>query len=219
MDDPAPHPRGAHSDDLAAIILGHAAMAPERVPVEPRMRPERGHDARSVAVLALVVAVIAALGGWLTSFGADPAAPTAPQPTATVERPASNQAEAAPAAAPATTGAAPAAAHGVDLAVGRVVASRTDAGIASVSVGVTNGGSRAYGGRAGAEVLLLLDGEVVASEQVPPLEPGADARVTVSLGWCPARAMAVTAVLDASAAVAETDERNNATTRSLGFGC
>ena len=81
MEETAGHRQDPDSaPDLAAIVLaapprGRNALAPERVPVTShdggRDTAQRGYDARSVLVLALVVAVLAAVIGWTTSIGED----------------------------------------------------------------------------------------------------------------------------------------------------
>lgn len=240
MEKLASHRQRAGSEDLASIVLGtvggrHAAgdrgagrgapLGPERVPVERGPQREQGYDARSVAVLALVVAVLAALGGWLTSVRDEPrAAPRASDPARSAAvgvASGRDEAVASPVAGPGSdTDQAVAPVRGLDLAMGQLTARRDAAGNGVVTVGVKNAGSLPYGDERGpATVLVLLDGEVVGTEPVQPLEPGGSTRVSLSLGQCPVGSVAVTAVLDPAAAVPEGDERNNATTRSLEFGC
>lgn len=232
MDELASHRQSAGPDDLASIVLRSArdarpgpVVGPERVPVEWRLRQETGFEARSVLVLALVVALLAALGGWLTSIGDEPLTASASDRTERADAASEEAAESSTdhasetATAAPTTDDRPAAVRGIDLAVGRVVAERSSTGSGVVRVGITNAGDQPYAGRIGVSLLLLLDGDVIATEQVPPLEAGASTRMAVQLGWCPAGTLPVTAVLDPGAAVREGDERNNAMTQSASFNC
>src|SRR5205809_118700 len=82
--------------DLAAIVLAdpgrRRTLAPESLPLDTSVR---GFDARSVLVLALVIAVMAGVIGWATMGGS---APTRPAPSKTTSRAATTDtAKAAPA--------------------------------------------------------------------------------------------------------------------------
>lgn len=232
MDDLARYHRSSQPPaDLASIVLGSADPdrrhdAPEQVPLDHGWREQQpGFDARSAAVLALVVAVLAGLVGWATTIGMqpDPAARPGASGDATtvadVEEPRAAASGTGSTASDAESGAAPTAAIGIDLAIGRIVPAKSASGTGIVAVGVGNRGDRAYAGRPASELLVIVDGNVVASEPIPAVEAGESTRVSVSLDWCPAGTVPVTAVLDSSAAVREADERNNATSRSATFGC
>jgi hypothetical protein len=212
-----------HADtvDLASIVLGAPPRrmdAPERVPVDARDRDvQPGFDARSAAVLALVVAVLAALVGWATTIGDPPSvAGDATRSGRSASAAGDTTAGSQGAAEPAAVAPVP---ELVDLAVGRIVPSVDASGVASVTVGVGNAGDLAYSIDDGATLLVLVDGEVAASDAVPDLAAGASARVTLPLASCPGASAAVTAVLDPGAGVRESDERNNATSRIAPFDC
>lgn len=224
MDDLATRPRPPRTErlDIAAIVLG-----------DPPARRRGGHDrrlggvtsgyeARSVLVLAIVVALLAGVVGWAMHVGRDAAAPasvTQPAPAAGAR--ASAQADPAPVVADPRVEdtARPAAAPGVDLGIGRIVASRTATGGGVVRVVVANRGSRPLRAASGAQLLVLLDGQVVAERAVGDMAAGSSLTEEVRLDACPAARHAVVAVIDPRAAVAELDERDNATTRTMTFDC
>ncbi len=216
--------------DLATIVLGRTQAgerridAPERVPAWLETGTERGYDARSVAVLALVVAVLAAVVGWSTSIGDTP-----PPSSATVgasPAPASSDAAlgdaigtAATAVERSATAAKPApVATGANLAAGRLVATRSGSGAGLVTVAVRNSGD-APTAASGAEVLVLADGDVMGTGRVGAIAPGASARVEVPLDWCPSGTVALVAVIDPGAVVREASEFDNSVSRSTSFGC
>ena len=212
--------------DLAAIVLGterwsreRPVGAPERVPAWMDHSPVRGYDARSVAVLGLVVAVLAGLVGWLTTFDegsrVTPPAPARSEASSTgATGPAATVADPAPQpAGPATS-----LPEGVDLAAGRLTLGASGAGFGLVTLSVRNAGADDLAS-SGASVLLLVDGAVVGAEQLGPLASGAAARVVVPLGWCPAGEMPVVAVIDPGSLVREANVRNNALSQRASFGC
>jgi hypothetical protein len=226
MDERASESAGSRNDvDLAAIVLGAASVreqaerridAPEYVPIDHGRHPERGYDLRSAAVLALVVAVLAAIVGWATTIGDAPSIET-PKPTAAKTDEAAVVSE--PAADTDAEAAAATPVPGIDLTVGRIIPARGASGSGLVTVGIGNGGDTAFAARGGGTVLVILDGEVVATEPLPAIEAGSSTRVSVPLTWCPSGTVAMTAVVDPGAVVREANERNNATSRSATFGC
>lgn len=226
MDDATLRTRDAHQPaDLASIVLGldepaRRLDAPERVPLDDGWHGHQpGFDARSAAVLALVVAVLAALIGWATTVGDQPAATSQDVEAAATSVPEAESGSATVADAVGPSSDAPVAVEAIDLAIGRIVPAVAAGGGAIVAVGIGNAGELAYPARAGATVLLVVDGEVAASEAIPAIEPGESTRVTIALESCPTGTVPVTAVLDPSAGVREADERNNATSRAATFGC
>ncbi|MCB0880338.1 MAG: hypothetical protein KDC46_15305 [Thermoleophilia bacterium] len=225
-------PRDTSGDpaDLASIVLGHAYggdddgggvrrwHAPEHVPLDTDRGASIALDARSALVLALVVAVIVGGVAWATTTwrsAGDTAAPAA----ATTTTGDSSAATVADTTTTAPADATPALAPGTDLAIGRIVPARGASGAGIVAVGISNRGSVASTARQGATVLVLVDGEVAASDAVPAIEPGESTRVTVALDTCPTGTVSITAVVDPGAVVKESDERNNATSRQASFGC
>lgn len=215
--------------DLASIVLGRTTAgdrridAPERVPTWFDGAPERGYDARSVVVLALVVAVLAAVVGWSTTIGDTPTsagdAATASSPTPDTAALGDALGVAATAVERSTKAAAEApAARGANLAAGRLVASRSGSGAGLVTVTVRNGGDVATAAT-GAEVLVLADGDVMGTARIGALAAGAATSVEVPLGWCPAGTVALVAMVDPGSAVSETSEFDNAVSRSASFGC
>jgi hypothetical protein len=222
--------------DLAAIVLGRTQAAerrfdaPERVPAWVDRAPARGYDARSLAVLALVVAAFAATIGWVTSIGDEPRVPAASsgreepatKATGTADEPdlvaAFGARGAAAERATESATAAPSAAPGPNLVAGRIVASRSGSGAGLVAVSVRNAGDSATPA-SGTQVLVLADGAVMGTGELGSVAAGASAKVEVPLDWCPAGTVALVAVLDPSSAVREADERDNAISRSASFGC
>lgn len=209
--------------DLATIVLGRTSDgrpwhdAPERVPVWTATAPSRGYDPRSVVILAIVVAALAAVVGWAMTVD-DPALASRPGSLgasmgvlgASLDR----------AVAPAVAAKAPAApaAMGANLAAGRLVGSRAGSGSGLVTLAVRNAGDAATAA-AGTDVLVLADGAVMGSARLGPLAPGASASVDVPLDWCPAGSVAIVAIIDPRSAVHEANEHDNSTSRSIDLGC
>ncbi len=229
MDDVA-HATSHEDPDLAAIVLGRTQAgdrridAPEQVPAWIDHAPARGYDARSVAVLALVVAVLAAVLGWATNI-ADRASEPDDVPAVTTPNASPDDAFGDALGSATTAVAASAkrasttpAVRGVDLVPGRIVVSKSGSGSGLVTVAVRNVGSTDLRS-ANATVLVLLDGEVVGTHAIGSLAAGESTRLEFPIGWCPADASALVALVDAGAAVREADERNNALTQSARFGC
>lgn len=234
MDDMA-RSTSREDSDLATIVLGRTQAgdrrfdAPERVPAWFDGAPERGYDARSVFVLALVVAILAAVIGWSTTIGDAPptnagnAGSTTAPASAAAATPDAALGDALGAAATAVersaTSARPApAAAGANLAAGRIVATRSGSGAGLVTVSVRNSGDAATT-RAGTEVLVLADGDVMGAGRLDALAPGASARVEIPLDWCPSGTVALVAVVDPGAVVREASEFDNSVSRSASFGC
>ncbi len=220
--------------DLASIVLGATKSvddrrldAPERVPAWLDDAPARGYDARSVAVLALVVGVLAAIIGWSTTIGDSPV-PTARD--ASRSTPAASPDDALgdafgaagsvverSARSATTAKAASAAVTGANLAAGRIVATRSGSGAGLVALSVRNTGDAATA--AGTDVLVLADGDVMGTAQLGVVAPGASARVEVPLDWCPSGTVALVAVIDPGSVVREASEFDNSVSRSASFGC
>ena len=226
---PKPGPAG-HEPDLASIVLGsvrphgRTTGLPEAVPTWLERHDSSRFDARSVAILALVVAVLAGIVGWATGLDATEPITQSPRAAGTSrsesDRPSTTQRDAAGAPAAgsdAEAAAAPVLVDGIDLSPGRIVAGRAATGGGLVTVSVRNGGSRPA--VAGAQVLVLMDGDVIGTERLGALEPGASARIELPVGWCPAGAVSLVAVVDAGSALREANERDNSLTRSTAFGC
>lgn len=215
--------------DLATIVLGRTQAgerrvdAPERVPAWLETGSERGYDARSVAVLALVVAVLAAVVGWSTSIGDTPPSPagadaaSVPAPTDAALGDAIGAAATAVERSTAVASPAPVA-TGANLAAGRLLAARSGSGTGLVTVAVRNDGD-APTAASGTDVLVLADGTVMGAGRLGALAPGASARVEVPLDWCPAGTVALVAVVDPGAVVRESSEFDNSVSRSASFGC
>jgi hypothetical protein len=221
--------------DLVSIVLGTTQHgdgrrldAPERVPAWIDDAPARGYDARSVAVLALVVAVLAATVGWATSLDDTPgpssaatarsAAPTASPDDAFGDALGSASTAVERAASTTTKRAATPAASGANLAAGRLLASRSGSGAGLVTLAVRNTGDAATAA-AGTQVLVLADGDVMGTGQLGSVAPGASARVQVPLDWCPAGTVALVAIVDPGSVVREANEYDNSISRSTSFGC
>jgi hypothetical protein len=218
--------------DLASIVLGagasarpadegRRAVAPEAVPLEPRPGiGAGGFDARSVIVLALVVAVLAAVVGWVaTGRDDDPSALPSSTGGEKVEAPAADEGASTVASTVGDEAASQAVAKGVDLAIGRVATGTSGSSGASVVVGVANHGGVDLPATDGATLLVLVDGAIAATAPLPALAAEGATRVDVPLNWCPAGAVPVTVVLDPGAVVRELDERNGAVTRTSTFTC
>jgi hypothetical protein len=208
--------------DLAAIVLASTPRherridGPERVPVELRDGLPRGFDARSVAVLAVVVAALAAIVGWAFN--------SSEQSVASRDLPAASTAEGADAAAPASSpsaveAAAVPVAEGIDLVPGRITTTRSASGGGLVSVVVRNGGTQDVLDASGATVLLVVDGELAGSQPLVRLDAGTGSRAEFVLDSCPSGDVPVVAVVDPSNVVAELDERDNSIGRTASFGC
>lgn len=227
--------------DLAAIVLadararsarGGAGSAdgsrrphPELAPVVLRTAP---YDARSALVLAIVVAAMAAVVGWFTAGGRDQV-PTPPS-TQPVERRGTTlgagvhgpvRADEGPGTLAADSAQPPAPApRGVDVAVGRVTASRSGAGGGIVRIAVANQGSDALDASAGGlQVSVLLDGVPVGERVLGAVPAAGTAATELSLDSCPSGRHALVVVLDPRGLVAEVDERDNASSRMVSFGC
>jgi hypothetical protein len=201
--------------DLAAIVLAdpgrRRSLAPESTPLDTDVR---GFDARSVLVLALVVAVMAGVIGWATMRG--PAAPPATKASATPtptpeaqERPASETKVEQPAA--------PIAPRGVDLAPARIVTT-SSGGSGIVRVDIANQGRTALGA-SGVAVLVLLDGQSIGEDTVGAIDATGSTTTEFNLGYCPSGSHAVAVVIDPRGQVREADERDNARTQTVAFRC
>jgi hypothetical protein len=212
--------------DLATIVLGdeRARRSAER---RGRLRGQvasgtgmrDGYDARSVLVLAVVVAVLATVIGWSTTIAReeDPPAPTkvdvAPR-TETVSKDAAASDVAGPG-----MGAVVAPPKGVQLQVGRIVASKSGNGGGILRVGVANRGAVDGDEALGTQLLVLMDGEVVGERSLSALDAGASASTEVGLDTCPSGRHTVVAIVDPRGAIAEADDRDNAVSSTVSFGC
>ena len=224
MDDVTTRPAPTDTTDLAAIVLGTDRArerhlgAPERVPAWHEPTPTSGFDARSVAVLGLVVAVFAGIIGWVTTIDDAPPAPTTPKVATRASDaapgPAAGDVKPAAAAVSGDTALAP----GIDLVPGRLTMSRSGSGSGLVELSVRNAGATDLAAGS-ATALLVVDGDVVGTEPLGALASGASTRLEVSMGWCPSGALPVVAVLDPGSVVRESNERNNSISRRAAFGC
>lgn len=218
------HPSDPRQADLASIVVGDAiarrerdAMAPERTPVRVLETGPTGYDARSVLVLAVVVAVLAAIVGWGMTLGREERVPTAKQPVAAAASVVAAPASVVDAASTKLDDAALAAPAGIDLAPGAIAFARRADGAAVLRVGVKNVGDAPA--ESGAGVLALLDGEVLADGSVAPLEAGAAGVAELRLGSCPTGRHSLVVVIDPQARVRESAEGDNASSRSLIVDC
>lgn len=214
---PRSHARGA-DPDLAAIVLAERP-APRAAAVEPE--PARagthppGFDARSVLVLALVVATMAGVIGWATSAVSEPPLAASAGGSSAPEGPARVAGPPMPAPVASPNRVAPA---GIDLAPGRLVAMRSGSGGGIVRVAVANQGRTSLGAE-GTQVLFLLDGSLVGERTVGAIDALGGSTTELTLESCPAGRHQLAVVVDPRGLVVEADERDNATTQSVSFGC
>ena len=205
--------------DLASIVLAdpgrsRRALAPERLPLEPE---SPGLDARSALVLAFVVATLAAVIGWATMGGA-----STPK-TAAADKPVAKETPAAAADEPlpfadTSKPAAPVAPRGVDLAPARIVATKSGSGGGIVRVGIANQGRDALAST-GTAVLVLLDGESIGEDTIGGIDATSSTTTEFSIGYCPSGSHSLVVVVDPRGQVREADERDNARTQTVAFGC
>jgi hypothetical protein len=168
-----------------------------------------GYDARSVLVLALVVAALAAVVGWTTTVGmGDTTTPTAQRSTATV---ASTPKVAAPAVAPVR--------QGIELKVGQVTTARSSSGGAVIRVSVANAGTVDGDTRIGTKLVVLLDGAVVGERALGGIAAGSSATTELGLDSCPSGRHTIAVIVDPRSAIRELDETDNARTSIASFGC
>jgi hypothetical protein len=215
---------GMRDLDLASIVLANPgrrrSLAPERMPLEPETH---GFDARSALVLALVVATMAGVVGWATMGGvAKPNAPVARSAGASkADVAATTNAPAADETLPFADAAkpvAPAAPKGVDLAPARVVALKSGNGGGIIRVGIANQGRDALGA-SGAAVLVLMDGEQVGEDTIGGIDATSSTTTELALGYCPSGSHSLVVIVDPRGQVREADERDNARTQTVAFGC
>jgi len=206
-------------DDLAAIVLAQ--------PDEGRLERIRSYDARSVLLLALVVAALAMVVAGLMTRGDDsPVTVPGSQTTsrvdsATVDAPPTGSgtgdapANGAAGAAEATTvtgadatrqgaAATPAAApNGIALEVGRITATPDAArGALVLRATVTNRGTDALVAGNGARLLVLVDDQVAGTATMGQLAAGgARATYSVSTYTCTPGRHVVTVIADATSRV------------------
>lgn len=202
--------------DLAAIVLADSgrrrSLPPESTPLDTHVR---GFDARSVLVLALVVAVMAGVVGWATVGG--PGTPPTKQPSTAAAEPATPATE-QPATQPRLEEpAVPLAPRGIDLAPARILAT-TSAGAGIVRVEIANQGRTALGA-SGTAVMVLLDGQSIGEDMVGAIDATGSTTTEFNLGACPGGSHAVAVLIDPRDQVREADERDNARTQTVAFGC
>lgn len=235
MDDMAT--RRSDAPDLATIVLadrrarrraarsGNAAWQPE-TELADLVTARHGFDARSALVLALVVATLAGVIGWSTTIGREQASspPRATDAAATdaQEQDAADDARDAAARtveAPARQSPAAAAPQGIDLEPGRITALRSGAGGGIVRIGIANRGSDPMAAEHGAQVLVLLDGEPVGERTLGAIDATAAITTELALDSCPSGRRALVVVVDPRGLVQEADERDNARSQLVSFGC
>lgn len=207
--------------DLASIVLAdpgrsRRALPPERLPLEPE---SHGLDARSALVLAFVVATLAGVIGWATMAGS-----RAPTPAAERAGTGEPAVEATLAESPASLvangpkPAAPVAPRGVDLAPARIVATRSGDGGGIVRVGIANQGRDALASTDTA-VLVLMNGERIGEDTIGGIDATSSTTTEFALGSCPSGSHAIVVIVDPRGQVREADERDNARTQMVAFGC
>jgi hypothetical protein len=200
--------------DLAAIVLAdpgrRRSLAPESMPLDTHAR---GFDARSVLVLALVVAIMAGVIGWATMDGPTPEPAAKPTTSSATDATATTVADEPKAETPVV----PVAPKGVDLAPGTIQAT-TAGGSAILRVGIANQGRTALSG-SGTDVLVLMDGQQVGSDTIGRIDATGSTTTEFSIGYCPSGSHAVALVIDPRNQVREADERDNARTQTVAFRC
>lgn len=211
--------------DLAAIVLGDRGMhlRGERRGTSPAAHG--GYDARSALVLAVVVGAIAAAIGWTMTSERTATPPAEPSVT--------TRSDARPAAAPAEEGEPASAVEpdrgeaassftappGIGLAPTRIQAGRSDAGSGLLRVRVVNRGSRPLPAGSEVQVLFLLDGAVAGERTIASIDPPGARTAELALDTCPPGRHAAVAIVDPRGLVDEVDERDNASSRMVSFGC
>lgn len=177
--------------------------------------PRPGHDARSVLVLAFVVAVIAAVVGWATTIARGDGDARVPASAA----PAASSTSTRAGAAPNTSSGARVVRPRFDLGLGSIGAARTTWGTGIVRVAVANRGSAAVAGGRGIVLHLMVGGESAGTAEVDALPEGGSRTVEFELGRCPAGATTVVAVLDAGAGRPDAIAGNDMARRRVDFPC
>lgn len=203
----------------------------ERIePASTRRDAGSGYDARSVLVLALVVAVLAAVVGWTMTLGREDGLPAASSSTTSSTR-AESAGSAAVDASPAVDGSTVAAGAqgpaaggepvpaGVDLQPARILASRSATGVGLLRISVANRGSEDGDRAVGTQVLVLLDGVVVGERSLGGVDANGSASTELALDSCPAGGRALVVVVDPRGEVRELDERNNTSSSTVSFDC
>ena len=206
--------------DLASIVLAdpgrsRRALAPERLPLEPETP---GLDARSALLLAFVVATLAAVIGWATMGGT-----RAPEPAAAAKETIAKEAPAAAAEEPlpfadASKPVVPVAPRGVDLAPARIVTTKSGSGGGIVRVGIANQGRDALPST-GTSLLVLMDGQSIGEDTIGGIGATSSTTTEFSLDYCPSGSHSLVVVVDPRGQVREADERDNARTQTVAFGC
>lgn len=197
--------------ELAAIVLGTTPRPAGRA----AWLGDGGYDVRSVTLLVLVVALLAAAVGWAVVEDRDaPSTSTSSlrEPGA-VDTPATGSAKAPPADEGADLR------PGIDLAPGQVVARRSSNGGALLRVSVRNRGDQAMPTTDGVRVQVLVDGVQLGDQQLGAVEPGGSRTREFAIPDCVPGRHAVVVAVDPAGAVAEFDERDNASSRSIEFAC
>lgn len=215
--------------DLASVIL------------EAPPRARRTYDARSALLLALVVAVltmvVAVTMGLRTSDGTSARSLPSDSAPRSAGMTGANHATSTTGAAGAkgATGVADATGStssparddqtrsvaGIALAIGRITATPdTASGGMIVRVGVANAGRDALPAGRGAELLLLVDDQVVGRQPLRSLAgSGAHATFAFTVPTCSSGRHAVTAIADATSRVRDAAGSNGARSRELTFDC
>jgi hypothetical protein len=176
-----------------------------------------GYDARSVLVLALVVASLAAVIGWTMTVGVgDPAPPSHASNGAAGAAPAAATNTTAPTA---STHATVPARHGIDLRVNQVTTARSDAGGGVIRVSVRNAGTVDGDASLGTQLVVLLDGAVVGERSLGGIAANSSATTEVGLDTCPSGRHSIAVIVDPRSAIREFDEADNARTSVASFGC
>lgn len=185
--------------DLAAIVLAEP---------EPRANRLPGYDARSVLLLVLVVAALAAVVVGTMSVASGSDGPTAARADAKPSALASLDAtdvttDGAASTAQAAATVAPTAPLGIALGIGRITATPDRLqGALVVRVAVTNTGTDALVASSGAQLLVLIDDRVIGATSLGALD-ARQGRVVASVSTydCTPGRHAVTAIADATSRV------------------
>jgi hypothetical protein len=213
--------------DLAAIVLADAPARRGRTYL-------RGYDARSVLLLTLVVAVLAAVVAGTMTFGSSRSAADAKLPggspigavgasgssSAAAQANPGAGAEAGRSSSTASTAASPVP-GGVALAVGRITATpNVGHGSMVIRVAVTNTGTSALLASSGARLLVLLDDQIVGNTGLQSTQ-GHVGHSTYSLTVpsCTTGRHVVTAITDPSSRVRDAVGSNGARSTELTLVC
>ncbi|MEO6866560.1 MAG: hypothetical protein ABI200_00905 [Gaiellales bacterium] len=215
--------------DLASIVLAEERPRRSRAGIQRPMKraASDGYDARSVLILAIVVALLAAIVGWAMTLTRDEAS-SLPTPVSTPsaqigpkldgslaaggEAASGGKADsAAPAVAPAP--------RGVQLMPTRITGSRAASGGGILRIAVANRGREVLPSAAGVQVVALVNGTLIGPAPLGAVDASGSASVELYLNSCPTGSAHVVAVVDPSGIQRETSKRDNTRGATVSFGC